>query len=213
MVGDIIRPVCFFLVLAVCVGAMIGCATTRHIPQNQNNLCRLFEEKDNWFKYADKAAKRWGIPIPVMMAIMHQESRFNPKAKPPRTTCLCFLPGPRPSSAYGFAQALDSTWERYQAATNNWGADRDDFADAVDFVGWYCYQTRIKCGVPANDAYGHYLAYHEGQTGFLRKTYRNKGWLLNVAGRVQRQSVTYTRQLATCEQKLRDAMKCFLWPF
>jgi len=146
------------------------------------------------------------------MAIMHQESKYNAEARPPRTTCLFVFPGPRPSSAYGYAQALDETWESYIRATDNWGADRNDFSDAIDFIGWYCNQSRVRCGIARNDAYNMYLAYHEGQGGYQRKTYARKAWLKKVARKVQTKSNRYSGQLAACEQEFRKK-GCCLWPF
>jgi hypothetical protein len=190
----------------------VGCGSTQERPQRIDNICEIFRENPDWYKSARKSSKRWSIPIPVLMAIMHQESKFDAEAKPPRTSCLCIFPGPRPSSAYGYAQALDETWENYKRSAGNWGADRDDFADAVDFVGWYCGLSRRKCGIAGNDAYNLYLAYHEGHTGFNRKTYRKKGWLLRVSTKVKRRARTYTSQLAACEGEFSKG-GCCLWPF
>ncbi|OQX62424.1 MAG: hypothetical protein B5M56_06325 [Desulfococcus sp. 4484_241] len=203
------------LCTSILIAAIIfsGCATTGDIPANRDNICRLFKENGGWFKHAYAASKRWGIPVPVLMAIMHQESRFNPDARPPRTTCLCILPGPRPSSAYGYAQALDTTWKTYKRATGNYGADRDDFADAIDFIGWYCHLSRVKCGIAANDAYSLYIAYHEGQGGYLRGSYRSKPDLIYVARKVKNRAALYARQYASCGRELRDTLGCCLWPF
>jgi len=207
-----IKPVLLGIV-CLCVGmSVFGCAGSQPLS-SRDNICRIFKEKDDWFKPAHAASRRWGIPIPVLMAIMHQESRFQPRARPPRTTCLCLLPGPRPSSAYGYAQALDATWGAYQRATGNAGADRDDFADAVDFIGWYCHLSRVKCGISASDAYNLYLAYHEGQGGFSRGTHQAKPSLLAVARKVQSRADLYSRQFAGCEKALMDSLRCFLWPF
>ena len=43
-----------------------------------------------------------------------------------------------------------------------------------------------------------YLAYHEGQSGYARGSYRNKAWLLKVANKVERRSSMYRRQLKEC---------------
>ncbi len=56
----------------------------------------FFDEKDGWYEDAADAREEWGSPISVMMAIMHQESRFKAKAKPPRKKILGFIPGPAP---------------------------------------------------------------------------------------------------------------------
>src|SRR5512144_2880240 len=76
-------------------------------PRNVNNACAIFAQKDGWFSDASKASRRWGVPIPVLLAIIHQESAFQADAQPPRTRILWIIPGPRPSSAYGYSQALD----------------------------------------------------------------------------------------------------------
>ncbi|MES0363494.1 MAG: transglycosylase SLT domain-containing protein [Desulfobacteria bacterium] len=192
---------------------LCGCLGTQHAPRNTKNICEIFRANRGWYKSAYASQKRWGIPIPVMMAIMYQESKFDAKAKPPRTTCLCIFPGPRPSSAYGYSQALDSTWEKYKRSAGNWGADRDDFADSIDFVGWYCNVSHVQCRIAKNDTYNLYLAYHEGQGGFLKKTYRKKAWLRQVAGKAAGRAKTYKKQLASCEREFQKRGDCCLWPF
>ncbi|GEM_PF-54466 len=192
---------------------LAGCCRTPYTPDNMDNLCEIFRGERDWYRGAAAARDRWGIPIPVLMAFMHQESRFESRAKPPRTTCLCIFPGPRPSSAYGYAQALDETWDAYIRATGNSGADRNDFDDAVDFIGWYCAQGRSRCGIEGGDAYSLYLGYHEGWGGFSRKTHASKPWLLAVARKVQSRAKMYQSQLAACESEFIRKRGCCLWPF
>jgi len=144
---------------------------------------------------------------------MHQESKFEAKTKPPRTTCLCIFPGPRLSTAYGYSQALDETWDKYKRSAGNRGADRDDFSDAVDFIGWYCNISHTKCSIAKDDAYNLYIAYHEGHGGFSRKTYRKKAWLRRVAGKVGSKARIYEKQLASCQREFQKRGCCCLWPF
>lgn len=179
-----------------------GCATAP--PQNVDNVCEIFRDKGGWYKDARRASKRWESPIPVLMAIMHQESRFRAKAKPPRRKIFGFIPGPRPSDSYGYSQALKSTWRGYERSAGNYGADRDDFGDAIDFIGWYNHQSRLRNGIRSDDAYRLYLAYHEGHGGFARGSFRDKGWLLGVARKVDRRAASYRGQLAACEEELQD---------
>ncbi|ARN75451.1 transglycosylase SLT domain-containing protein [Oceanicoccus sagamiensis] len=178
-----------------------GCTVSP--PKNQDNLCEIFREKDDWYDAAADARDNWNSPIPVMMAIMHQESRFKQKAKPPRTKILGFIPGPRPSSAYGYSQAKDGTWDWYMRSSGNYGADRDDFDDAIDFVGWYNHTSRKKSYIKPNDTYNLYLAYHEGHGGFNRRTFKKKPWLTKVAKKVSARSRRYASQLAKCEEELK----------
>jgi len=186
---------------ALIVLTLLGCGASP--PKNVNNLCAIFIEKDDWYESAQEARKKWGSPIPVMMAFMHQESRFNAKAKPPRKKIFGFIPGPRPSNAYGYSQALDSTWNNYRRDAGRYWADRDDFEDAVDFVGWYNDQSYRRSGIAKHDAYRLYLAYHEGQGGYNRGSYRNKPWLTAVAKKVQRKANSYATQLRGCETKFK----------
>lgn len=189
--------------------AVAACTTSP--PQNVNNLCDIFREKDDWYDDAVDASKEWGSPVPVMMAIIYQESRFKAKAKPPRKKILGFIPGPRASSAYGYSQAKKTTWQEYKRSAGRYGADRDDFADAVDFVGWYNYQSHKRSGISRKDPYRLYLAYHEGHGGYNRATYRKKEWLLDVAKKVERKAGTYQAQLQACEEELEKGGWFFGW--
>ncbi|MGH1440670.1 MAG: transglycosylase SLT domain-containing protein [Cellvibrionaceae bacterium] len=197
------------LLLLACVSILSACTTSP--PRQLNNVCSIFEEKGRWYKDAKKAEENWRSPIPTMMAIMHQESRFRAKAKPPRTKILWVIPWTRPSNAYGYPQALDSTWSWYRKSTGNWGADRDDFGDAIDFIGWYNAQTHKVNRVRLDDTYRLYLAYHEGHGGFKRKTYQSKAWLKTVANKVAHRATNYKKQLQGCEKKLSKGFS--LWPF
>ncbi len=186
-----------------------GCATSP--PQNVDNICSIFREKDDWYEDAADARDEWGSSIPVMMAIIHQESRFVAKAKPPRRKILGFIPGPRPSSAYGYSQAKKTTWSEYKRSAGRYGADRDDFGDAIDFVGWYNYQSKRRSGISRADPYSLYLAYHEGHGGFNRGTYKGKPWLMQVARKVERRAGAYQSQLNSCEEDLVDDGWFFGW--
>jgi len=175
---------------------IVGCASSP--PSNIDNICTIFAQKKSWHKAARRSQQRWNTPIPVMMAIMRHESSFQAKAKPARKRILGFIPGARPSDAYGYPQALKSTWKGYQQATDQRGADRDDFADAIDFIGWYNDQSWRRNGIDKTDTYRLYLAYHEGHGGYSRGSYRNKSWLQNTAKRVAGTSQRYEIQLRSC---------------
>jgi hypothetical protein len=188
---------------------LAGCTTSP--PSNVNNICEIFEEKSGWYGDAHDAKKEWGSSIPVMMAIMHQESRFVAKAKPPRKKIFGFIPGPRPSDAYGYSQAKKSTWKDYKRGGGNYGADRDDFGDAIDFIGWYNEQSKKRSGISKRDTYGLYLAYHEGHGGYNRRTYKSKKWLTDVARKVEQRAGSYQQQLSTCEKDLEKGGWFFGW--
>jgi hypothetical protein len=177
-----------------------GCASSP--PANNGNICSIFDERRGWYKASIKSERRWGVPVWVSLAIIEQESSFDARAKPPRKWYLGFIPGPRPSSAFGFAQVLDETWVEYKEAAGNWGAKRSRFKDAVDFIGWYNYNSFQRNGIARDDAYSLYLAYHEGNGGYSRQTYANKPWLLDVSRNVQSQADTFRNQYEGCRKRL-----------
>jgi len=179
-------------------------------PKNTDNICATFKEKEDWYGDAKEAFERWGVPIHVQMAIMHQESHFVADAQPPRTWLLGFIPWFRPSSAYGYAQAKDETWDSYLDKAGNWGADRDDFADAANFIGWYCDISHNRLGISKLDAANLYLAYHEGHGGFQHKSFLKKPWLQQVANKVAKRATLFQRQLSACEKELQSE-SWFFW--
>jgi hypothetical protein len=191
------------------VALVLSCANRP--PRNISDSCAIFDEKDGWYAGAMDSFETWGVPVHVQLAIIYQESRFVHDAKPPRRKLLWVIPWTRPSSAYGYGQIKDSTWDWYRDSTGNRWADRDDFDDVVDFIGWYGARSQRTLGISKWDAYNQYLAYHEGHGGYRRKTYRNKDWLIQVAREVDRRAKSYSVQLAQCEDSLDRGWS--LWPF
>jgi hypothetical protein len=187
------------------------CSCTATPPKNVNNICDIFREKDDWYADVKESYDKWGVPIHVTMAIMHQESRFVADAQPPRPWLLGIIPWFRSSSAYGYAQAQDSTWQDYLANNHSrWSADRDDFADASDFIGWYCSISHNRLGLSKKDTQKLYLAYHEGHGGYSRKTYKKKPWLLKTAKKVTLKSKRFQSQLASCKDEF-NSTSWFFW--
>lgn len=187
--------------LALCMLVLVSaCGGGRSAgpPANQDNICAIFAERPEWRDAMISSSARWGAPIAVQMAIIWRESNFRAEARTPKKYILGVIPNGRVSSAYGYAQAIDGTWDWYREDTGNSGGDRTDFDDAADFVGWYMAKSRASNGIPMSDAYNQYLAYHEGHAGHRRGTYRKKGWLLGVADRVADQASRYRRQLPGC---------------
>ena len=177
-----------------------GCATSP--PEQVDNVCDIFRERPGWYSDAKESRARWGVPISVSMAFMYQESRFVATAKPPRKKIFGVIPGPRPSDSYGYSQAKESTWDWYQRSTGNYSADRDDFGDAIDFIGWYNNVSNKELGISKQDAFRLYLAYHEGHGGYRKQSYRSKDWLIDVARKVDRQAQRYNSQLQGCSEEL-----------
>lgn len=177
-----------------------GCTTAP--PQDPENICHIFEERRDWWRASKAMRDEWGVPIHVPMAMMYQESSFRARALPPRRYVLGFIPWGRVSDAYGYAQAKTMTWDDYKRETNNRRARRDNFADAIDFMGWFISKSQQINGVSKWDAYAQYLNYHEGWGGYQRRTYLQKPWLVEVSRRVDQRSNTYAQQLRSCEARL-----------
>ena len=122
----------YFLILSVIL--ITGCSS---IPQNTSNSCSIFNERYLWFKHANKSEKKWGTPVYLQLAIIKMESDFDWLAKPPRQKLFKVIPYKRPSSSFGYSQAVNGTWEQYKKETGNKLAVRTRFKDSVDFIGWY----------------------------------------------------------------------------
>jgi hypothetical protein len=186
--------------LTLAAGAAAGCATAPKPTASEiGNACTMLTEHKSWYKALRRSAKEWGAPMGYQLAVIRQESGFDRHARPPRERMFFgLIPGSRPSDAYGYAQALESTWETYQRDTGRRGDDRNDFRDATYFVGWYFDQTGQKNGLGQYDYRGHYLAYHEGHGGYARGTWKSKGWLRDVADKVSVNASMYERQIKDC---------------
>jgi hypothetical protein len=191
------KPIILLLLLSLA-------ACTAMPPKNSDNICSTFREKEDWYDDAKESFEKWGIPIPVQMAIMHQESHFVADAQPPRPWLLGIIPLPRDSSAYGYAQAKDETWDSYQDKAGSWGSDRDEFADATDFIGWYCNISHNRLGISKLDTKNLYLAYHEGHGGYQRKSYLQKAGLVQIADKVARRAKLFQSQLQECQGDLEN---------
>ena len=167
-------------------------------PKNIDDACSVLRQNPHWRAHVHAVERRWDLPASVQMAIIWQESKFEKRARTEMKTLFGIIPVGRVSSAYGYAQVLDGTWEWYQDSTGKHGAKRTNFGDSVEFIGWYTDITTRKFGVSKIDVRNQYLAYHEGHAGFVKKSYQSKPWLVKVAnGLVSRQKM-YSRQLRRC---------------
>lgn len=192
-----------YLKLAV-IGLVASCGGSREYsaPRDLDNACAIVAERPAYLRAMQQAERRWGVPVPVMMATIHQESKFIGDARTPHQYALGIIPIGRQSSAYGYSQALDGTWEEYVRETGNRRARRDEIQDATDFMGWYMNGSTRRLGIPISDTANQYLAYHEGRSGFANGSYRSKSWLMIVASRVGQRAVTYDAQLRACGRRV-----------
>lgn len=190
-----------FILILISFFILFSCASKP--PAKQENICSIFEQKSSWYRLANKSYEKWGAPIHVQMSILRQESAFQNRVKPERTKILGVIPWKRKSSAFGYTQAIDATWDWYRTENNKPLASRVNFADAIDFTGWYINKSNKINGISKSDAYSQYLAYHEGHGGYKKKSYKNQNWLIDVANKVKLRSDKYRSQLNECEHKFK----------
>jgi len=183
-------------------------------PANPDNICDIFREHPVWYDYAQESEDRWGTPIATQLAFVFYESSFRSHARPPRKVLLGFIPWLRPSTAYGYAQALDPAWGEYlQANGDGLSVVRTNMKYALDFVGWYNHLTRRETDIALYEPRNLYLAYHEGRTGYRRQSYLAKPAVISLAQKVQNRAFRYDNQLKTCEQEFQCWRFYQFWPF
>lgn len=203
MTGERIRPashLASLVLVVVCLLALGGCATAP--PRHADNICQVFHQYPDWYDAAHHAQQRWGTPVNVLMAFINRESSYREHARPARHWFL-FIPLPRTSSAYGYAQIQDPAWHDYEKATGGWFKSRADMGDALDFVGWYTDKAHRQLGISKRDAEHLYIAYHDGIGGYRRGHWRHDRHLLRTADEVARRARIYGAQLKHCEHALR----------
>ena len=170
------------------------------IPVNTSNSCSIFDEKYLWYKHTKKVEQKWGTPIHIQLAIIKMESDFDWLAKPPRQKLFKVIPFKRPSSSFGYSQAVKGTWKQYKIETGNKLATRTRFKDSVDFIGWYTNKTKSILKIPINNVFKQYIAYHEGWGNY--KNYKKNKKVISLAKKVERQSKIYKNQLLKCQKSL-----------
>ncbi|KEI35987.1 hypothetical protein FRA_24c00720 [Francisella sp. W12-1067] len=179
------------------LGILNSCATEQ--PKNINNACSIIHQYPNWYYDMIDSYNRWGVPLNIQMAFLRQESSFRADAKPSMNYYFGFIPVGRASTAYGYAQALDGTWDHYKKETQQSFVSRSNFSDAVDFIGWYLNNVHNKTGISKTDAYHLYLAYHEGIGGYKNGTHKNNSFLKNYARKTADIAQKYSTQLQNCK--------------
>lgn len=188
----LLRASILLLALASCGGGNFSA------PRNLDDACAILRQRPAYWKALKATERKWGIPVHVQMAAIYQESKFIGNARTPHQYALGVIPMGRQSSAYGYSQALDGTWEEYQQDQRKRGAKRDRITDATDFMGWYMNESTERLGISKRDAEAQYLAYHEGRTGYANQSYLGKPWLVDVAAAIGARSDMYAEQLAYC---------------
>ena len=179
-------------------------ASCSSVPKYPQNACKIFGQNYLWYKSVKKSSETYGAPIHTILAIVNKESSFNRWAKPKRNKLFKVIPYKRPSSSFGYSQAVKKTWELYKNETNNPLALRTRFKDSVMFIGWYMKKTKKINRVPLNDSYRQYLNYYLGWGNYAKKTYKNDKKAILFAKNVEKQSKIYKSQLKECQNSLNN---------
>ena len=120
----------------ILLGFVAACGSSNYAaPKNLDNACSIVDQRPSYLTAMKRTERRWGVPVAVQMATIYQESKFIGNARTPHQFALGVIPMGRQSSAYGYSQALDGTWEEYQAEQRAYRARRDDIGHATDFMG------------------------------------------------------------------------------
>ena len=170
------------------------------VPKNTADGCSIFSERYLWYKYVKKTEKKWGAPVHLQLAFIKMESDFDWLAKPQRYKLFKIIPYKRPSSSFGYSQAVKGTWKQYKKETGNQFALRSRFKDSVDFIGWYTHKTEKILKISKHDTFRQYIAYHEGWGAY--KNYKKNKKVIFLANKVKKQSNKYKKQLGKCKNSL-----------
>ena len=192
-----IRLIKKYLISLIILLILSSCSS---VPLNTKNSCNIFSERYLWYKHAKKTEEKWGAPIHIQLAFIKKESDFDWLAQPKRLKLFKIIPYKRPSSSFGYSQAVKGTWDQYKKETNNRLATRARFKDSVDFIGWYINKTEKLLKIPKTDAYRQYIAYHEGWGNY--KNYKKNKKVIIFAKEVRDQANQYRKQLSKCQKRL-----------
>jgi len=188
----------------ICFVILFFVASCSSVPKYPQNACKIFGENYLWYKSAKKSSDTYGVPIHIILAFVNKESGFNRWAKPKRTKLFKIVPYKRPSSSFGYSQAVKKTWELYKNETNSPFALRTRFKDSVMFIGWYMNKTNKINKISLNDSYRQYLNYYLGWGNYAKKTYNTDKKAIIFAKSVQKQSEIYKVQLVECQKSLNN---------
>ena len=186
----------------ICFIIFFFIASCSSVPKYPQNACKIFGEKYFWYKHTKKSSETYGVPTYVILAFINKESGFNRFAKPKRSKLFKIIPYKRPSSSFGYSQAVKKTWELYKTETDNPLALRTRFKDSVMFIGWYISKTKKINKIPVSDSYRQYLNYYLGWGNYAKKVYKTDKKSIIFAKSVEKQSKIYKNQLKECQKSL-----------
>jgi len=168
---------------------LTGCS-----QQQPPQLCTLLQREHVWSQYQHHTKNK----LSTILAIIQHESGFRSNARPVKSWLVPgLIPWEHHSSAYGFSQAIASTWQEFKAE-NPGLHQRESYYSSVLFIDWYL--SKYKKYIPVNKRnhpYELYLLYHEGPTAY-QQTHRISKATKNYAAKVAATARKFEGELKTC---------------
>jgi hypothetical protein len=159
------------------------------VQAQTSDVCALLARNAGWSDDLKAAQEKWRVSPGVMLAVIDQESRFNPAARGAGAG------GDNPVRNFGFAQANLRTWNWFLRETDRTSGSRTDFGLSVDFVGWHFATMERRIGAARSNTTEHYLAYKMGEGGYRRGAPASAR---GIASRISSRARTFDGQLAGC---------------
>ena len=154
-----------------------------------SDICGLIARNIGWAQSLKSAQETWRVTPGTMLAILDQESRFNPNARGAGAG------GDNPARNFGYAQANLRTWNWFLRETGKTSGSRTDFGLSAEFVGWHFATMERRIGAPRDNVVAHYLAYKMGEGGYKRGAPASSRAL---AGRIAARARGFDQQLRGC---------------
>ena len=198
MIPRIVPRSAFALYIAATL-CLCGC----HMPIRKapmRNACDFLYANPRVNQYVRHYAPTPGKQALTLAFIKH-ESGFQAKARPVKKWLIRgWIPWTYHSSARGYAQITDATWQDFSQAQNGL-VSRYALVDHIHFINWYFYKHERHLSNPGN-FYEAYFLYHDGPAGYYQKKYRRSHRLHRFTQRVAADAQRYQHQLANCQQVL-----------
>ena len=89
-----------FLRATILLVFISGCGSTNYsAPRDLDNACSIVSQRPNYLDAMQRTEARWGVPVPVQMATIYQESKFIGNARTPHQYARGVIPMGRQASA------------------------------------------------------------------------------------------------------------------
>lgn len=165
------------------------------------NVCEWHWLDINGFRAHRAYSQQTHVMPWEVLAIMDQESSFNPYAMADRRPWLKRMVSKKKISAYGYAQATDATWKDFNQKAAKTVVSRSNYLDSVAFIYWLVQRNRRLQSSAQISTYQDYLNYYNGPgVSHKKKNQPMKGY--SQAQQVVVKSNAYKLAWKRCESGL-----------